>query len=288
MTSNQKDFIRERVCFYSPAFPEKTSGRHIIEMALRYGAAGVEMLSFWDELKRGEDTDEALKLGRYAKANGLHIPCFSLGTELVGKESERGKSLLYRAIDVCSELEIPYLHHTIFMSLDPNSICGRREEIIKRGIEAALILNERARARGVRTLVENQGLIFNGLESYNDFILATQKAVGTVLDLGNIMFVDECAEVFAAGCIGDICHVHLKDYIIRHRCENIPNCKHYITKAGNFLIPCEFGRGSVNFTAVKNILSKIGYKGYFSLEFDRVMNDEMLNRSIDYISTVMA
>jgi len=279
------DFIRERVCFYSPAFPGKTSGYDIIEMARRYGARGVEMLGFWDELKNC-DYAEAVRLGRYAKSFGLYIPCFSLGTTLVGENAKEYISLLKRAADVCSEIEIPYLHHTIYMSLSKSEVEGREDDIREAGIEAALEVNEYAESRGVKTILEDQGMIFNGVEGYGKALARSSGRIGTVLDLGNIMFVDEWAEDFGRAFASNIDHVHLKDYLRVEKTAPQPTQKHYVTAGGNYLVPCEFGTGSVHFEKVKALLDEIGYSGCFSMEFDRVMDESTLDRSLKYVSDI--
>ncbi len=280
-----KDFIREKLCFYSPAFPGKTSGYDIIDMAKRYGARGVEMLSFWDELVDC-DYNEAMKLGKCAKENGLYIPCFSLGTVLVGEGASEALARLKRAADICSALEIPYLHHTIFMSLDPKDVAGRKDDIRKEGIEAALILSEYARERGVKTLLEDQGLVFNGVDGYGKLMNMTEGKIGTVLDLGNIMFVDEWAEDFGLAFAANIDHVHLKDYIRVEKNNEPPTKKYYTTEGGNYLIPCCFGVGSVRFDKVKALLDEINYNGYFSMEFDRVMDESTLEKSLEFVASV--
>ena len=279
------DFIRERVCFYSPAFPGKTSGYDIIEMAKKYGARGVEMLGFWDEL--GDcNYDVAVKLGKYAKSFGLYIPCFSLDTTLVGENAKDGISLLKRAADVCSELEIPYLHHTIYMSLIKGEVEGHENAIREAGITAALEVNEYARRRGVKTILEDQGMVFNGVDGYGKALALSGGKIGTVLDLGNIMFVDEWAEDFGKAFAYNIDHVHLKDYLRIEKTAPTPTQKHYVTAGGNYLVPCEFGTGSVHFDQVKDLLDEIGYGGCFSMEFDRVMDEHTLERSLKYVSDI--
>ena len=280
-----KDFIREKLCFYSPAFPGKTSGYDIIEMAKKYGARGVEMLSFWDELVDC-DYGEAMKLGRCAKESGLYIPCFSLGTVLVGEGADESFARLKRAADICSALEVPYLHHTIYMSLDPKDVEGRKEDIRKAGVEMALKVSDYAKARGVKTILEDQGLVFNGVDGYGKLVAMTDGKIGTVLDLGNIMFVDEWAEDFGRAFAKNINHVHLKDYIRVEKTEPAPTQKYYTTEGGNYLIPCQFGTGSVRFETVKNLLDEIGYDGYFSMEFDRVMDETTLEKSLEYVASV--
>lgn len=279
------DFIRDRVCFYSPAFPGRTSGYDVIEMAKKYGARGVEMLSFWDELTDC-DYKVATELGRYAKSFGLYIPCFSLGTNLVGENAKHGIAMLKRAADVCSALEIPYLHHTVFMSLDKRDVDGREDEIRNEGVAAALEISDYARSRGVKTLLEDQGMVFNGVKGYGKFFALSKGEIGTVLDLGNIMFVDEWAEDFGKAFSHNIDHVHLKDYKRTDKSSVAPTGKHYVTRGGNYLKPCEFGTGSVRFSKVKSLLDEINYNGYFSMEFDRVMNEETLVRSLQFVTSV--
>lgn len=277
------DFIRERVSLYSP-IDKNNSVFHIIEKAKEYGAAGVEMLSFYDEL-----TTPSLSVAKdvlsKTRSAGLVIPCFSAGATLYGEglrsEIEKIKSF----IEMAAFMEIPYMHHTIYIPFKIEEIKGDREDIFRVGIEAALELSDYAAKRGVKTIVEDQGLIFNGVKAYSRLIFETEGKVGTVLDTGNIMFVDESAVDFARVFGNNIAHVHLKDYKILPSAESTAKAK-YKTLGGGYIGSIEIGCGDVDFRGVRAELDKVNYGGYYSIEFDKPDSISEIERTLKFVDSV--
>ena len=277
------DFVRERICF----FVGRPSVYELMDYAARFGAAGVELMNFCDELAT-PDMKVARDVGAYAKKRGLKIPCFSAGINFAtGDRLEKVKRIKGYA-DICSQLEIPYLHHTLVIALNEPSDYAAAVEA---GIESAHEIYEYAKARGVKTLLEEQGYVFNGVKGYALLDNPYTKNCGALLDVGNIMFVDERAEDFMATCADKIEHVHLKDYIVSDEApssaaimKSLTNSEYYRSRSGKYISACEFGTGDVNYPAISKRLKDIGYKGYYSLEFDSMPSDEELLRVLGRMS----
>ena len=277
------DFIRERVSLYSP-IDKNNSVFHIIEKAKEYGAAGVEMLSFYDEL-----TTPSLSVAKdvlsKTRSAGLVIPCFSAGATLYGEGLKSEIDKIKNFIEMAAFMEIPYMHHTIYIPFKIEEIKGDREDIFRVGIEAALELSDYAAKRGVKTIVEDQGLIFNGVKAYSRLISETEGKVGTVLDTGNIMFVDESAVDFARVFGKSIAHVHLKDYKILPSAESTAKAR-YKTLGGGYIGSIEIGCGDVDFRGVRAELDKVNYGGYYSIEFDKPDSISEIERTLKFIDSV--
>ena len=276
------DFVRERVCFYSSMFKGRSSAEEIIGEAIRRGVAGVELMSFCDEL-REPDMAVARELGRRAKSAGLVLPCFSVGISLTDSDGEEQLEKLKAYADVCAALEIPYLHHTISSGLTPPP-CEELEDRFRIGCEMALRINEYAATLGVKTLVEDQGYVFNGVKNYRRFRDVTEGKIGTLLDVGNIMFVGERAEDFLAAFSDSICHVHLKDYLVSS--EPIPEKRAYHPSESTYLIPVNFGEGDVRFDLVAKGLCDADYHGYFAMEYEGSCTEESVSSSLELVGKV--
>ena len=264
---------REKLCLYSSPVAGRSSSREIIEYAARYSLGGVELMNFSDEL--GEPSlPVARELRKMARGAGLALPCFSVGIDII---SNTGSALerLFRYAEICSELEIPYLHHTI--ALDYR--CGKlpyeeREQRFAKGAEAALELADFCAPLGVKTLIEDQGFVFNGVKYCDRLCRLSGERIGIVADVGNILFASESTEDFICAMGGRIRHVHLKDY------EPSPDGEGYPTEGGGYIRDCEIGTGMLNFDTIGSAFDDVGYRGYYSIEFATVRGDDEVERVI--------
>ena len=261
------DFIREKLCFYSSVLQGENSSFQIMRYAAKKGVAGVELMNFSDELKT-PDMAVAKELGRLAKAEGLALPCFSCGVNFAEDTKARIENIK-RYADICSELEIPYLHHTLIMMWDPAKQISNVEKYMDIAVEAALEINDYAAEKGVKTLVEDQGYIVNGVTRYGEFMKRTDGKIGVLLDFGNIMFMDETAVDFYAA-FPDVKQIHIKDFTV----SDTPLKKNaHVTVSGKHLDYCDFGEGNVDMLTLSEMLKKNAYDGYYSLEFLPFKND---------------
>lgn len=281
------NFIADRICFYSSMFRGRSSAVEIINCAADFNVGGVELMSFCDELKT-PDMQMARKLGAMARERGLALPCFSVAVNLAGDDRDARFEWLRGYAEICSELEIPYLHHTIIPGLNPAALASGLESEIKRGIEMALRMNECAATLGVKTIVEDQGFAFNGVGGFGALRSASGGRIGTLLDIGNIMFVDERAEDFGRAYADSIVHVHIKDYKILDTPPADPENRAYTSRGGKYILPAEIGTADVNLPAVAAILRDVDYKGYFAMEFERVKDMAEVERVLGRMSAIFS
>lgn len=265
------DFLRERVCFYSSMFHGRSSAWQIARYAAKRGMAGVELMNFCEEF-RTPNMATAREIGNYLRAERMTIPCFSVGTNLVGEDARSKLETLKGYADICAELEIPYLHHTVALYVDRESVAGREAALFGRGVAAALEICEYAARLGVKTIVENQGFIFNGVNNYSRFIKETDGKIGALLDVGNIMFLDERAESFYPHIASATRHVHIKDFALTEAPH--PTRPSFKTAGGAYLTDCEIGTGDVDLEAIAGVLAKYGYGGVYSMEYSDCVEGE--------------
>ena len=269
---------REKICFYSSMYPGVSSAEMIIDCAERFEVGGVELMNFCQELST-PDRAVARALGKRAREKGLALPCFSVGIDAIADPVASLEKLKGYA-EICSELEIPYLHHTI--ALDYR--CGRlpEEEWVKRfntGAAIALELAEFCRPLGVRTLVEPQGFVFNGIDAVDRLIKMSGEKIGVVADVGNVYFYDTDPIEFINAMTGRICHSHLKDYSLTPT-----GASPYYSANGIALYDTEMGQGDIDFDGIFTALNDGGYNGYFALEFEAAKGEDMVRRALDFFT----
>lgn len=273
------DFIREKICFYSSVLKGQNSSFGIVRSAIEHGVAGVELMNFSDELKT-PDMKVAKEIGALAKSNGLALPCFSCGVNFA-KDTADNLERIKRYADICSELEIPYLHHTLIMMWDGEDQLKRIPSLMDIAVESALEINDYAASKGVKTLVEDQGYVVNGVERYGEFMKRTDGRIGVLLDFGNIMFMDETAVDFYAA-FPDVKQIHVKDFTISDAPKKNNGHK---TVSGKYLDYCDFGEGDVDMKALANMLKQNGYDGYYSIEFLPYNNDGEIRSMLSKLSS---
>ena len=240
--------------------------RDIIELASELGLGGVELMNFCDELK-APDLREAHKLGELARARGLSLPCFSVGIDIIS-DVEGAMAALRGYAEICHELEIPYLHHTIALDYK----CGRlapdeRQKRFDTGATSALILADYCASLGVRTLIEPQGFVFNGFESCDRLIKASGERIGIVADVGNLLFANESPTDFISAMGSRVRHAHIKDYSLS------PRSTGYVTVRGSMIYDCEIGTGDIDLDGALAAFDGIGYGGMYSIEFSADTKD---------------
>ena len=82
-----------------------------IELAEMLGLGGIELMNFCRELKT-PDIDGAARLFNAAKEKDLYVPCLTVNSDILASPDETAETLKKYA-DICAELGIKYLHHTI-------------------------------------------------------------------------------------------------------------------------------------------------------------------------------
>ena len=272
---------REKICLYTPPYPRCRTVADLMHLAAGLGLGGVELRGFCDELRTG-DREKARELGALARSLGLFLPCFSVSSDFVAAP-EKSMEALRGYAEICADLEIPYLHHTV--ALDPHAFTLSEEERARRfsfGAECALAICDYAERLGVRTLIEDQGFVFNGVGNCARLCERSGERIGIVADAGNILFVDESPEDFIRAMKGRVCHVHLKVFA---RYTEVPETYRYRSVSGAYLTDTEIGTGDVDLVAVMQAFADISYDGYYALEFSRVFDEGELDRVLARLTT---
>lgn len=271
----------ERLCFFTSVLEGERSSWQIAKAAVRHGVGGLELMNFSDELKE-PDMKAAKEIGAYARENGLKLPCFSCGVSFIEDRREKIE-YIKRYADICSELEIPYLHHTLISALDYESVKDIIPECIDIATECALIINEYAKERGVATIVEEQGYAINGINHYSQFMERTENKIGVLLDTGNIMFYDQTPQELYGKFRDRVKHIHLKDCII----SNAPSEGSYKTVGGSYINVCRLGKGAIDNAALAKAFREDGYDGFYSLEYrPPVTCDEELAKIVEEVAKI--
>ncbi len=255
----------DRIALYIPPFEGIGSYMEMVDIAAAYGIKHLETIHMF-ELSE-PNLDFARKLRAYADEKGVDFPCVSLGIDLVGDDTAWAIARTKEYAKVAQILGAPYLHHTIACEYqNPARIAENKDTFYQQGLKAVREIYDFAQTLGVRTIYEDQGYLFNGVQGFENFLRDVDRDVGVVADFGNILFVDEYVQDFIPKFADRIVNAHVKDYRITQNPQREKEEAEYITAGGNFLLETEFGKGDINFDTAFAALGAIGYTGTVALE----------------------
>ncbi len=235
------------------------------------GKCGFHAVEFTDAAELSQpNIKNARDLAKLCKELNLAVPCFSMPANL-GNDSWREQvETLKQYIDISSALGARMFHHTLVPDL--SYVDGRipgYNSLKDQILEAVEVIQAYAEKSGIRCVYENQGFIVNGVRKFERFYSEVPLSnKGVVADLGNIYFVDEEPLKFVEHFIGEIVHVHVKDYLWKGKGMQDPGKDWYSTSEHNYIRGTIVGHGVTDFPPIIAVMERAKYSGWYSLEFD--------------------
>ncbi|HYA61836.1 MAG TPA: sugar phosphate isomerase/epimerase family protein [Candidatus Sulfotelmatobacter sp.] len=235
--------------------------RKILEFAQGNGFAAIELRGLMGSMDLPSSPEFAP--GRIAQTkkqvadHGLKISDLGSSSQMHVAEAElRAKQIddARRFIDLASALEVPYVR--VF----GNEIHGPREEVIARVADGLHQLGEYAGSRGVTVIIESHGDFVDSPTLKEVLARADSKHVALLWDAHHT-FADghEQPEQTVAELGGWIRHTHLKD--------SVPD-----GKGRKYVLT---GKGDVPVERQVLALRKMGYRGYYCFEWEKVWHPDL-------------
>ena len=203
--------------------------------------------------------------------HGLKISDLGSSSEMhVADAAQRAKQLAdaQRFIDLAAALQVPYVR--VF----GNQLRGPREEVIARVADGLHQLGEYAGPRGVTVIIESHGDFVDSPTLKEVLTRADSQSVALLWDAHHT-FVDghEQPEHTVAELGPWIRHTHLKDSV-------------QVGKERKYVLT---GKGDVPIERQVMALRRIGYKGYYCFEWEKVWHPDLLEPEVafpDYVRVV--
>ena len=207
---------------------------------------------------------------RQIGAHGLKISDLGSSSEMhIVDPDERAKQLAEgrKFVDLAQALESPYVR--VF----GNQIKGPHEEVIARVADGLHQLGEYAASRGVTIILESHGDFTNSPLLKEVLTKADSKGVALLWDAHHT-FVEghEDPEHTVAEMGQWIRHTHLKDSIV-------------YGGERKYVFP---GKGDVPMKRQVTALRKIGYKGYYCLEWEKKWHPDLQEPEVAFPAYVEA
>lgn len=269
-----------KLCLYWPPYPEIKSYYDMIDASVAYGFSHLEGFSNLDFST--PDTENAKRIREYADSKGISFSCFSVYINLVGKDSSEMAERLRGYAEVAKILGSPYLHHTVVNDFtDPENVLPYWDEFFKKGIEAIRNIYDFAESLGVRTIYEEQGFLFNGIDGIGRLLDSVNRDVGIVADFANIYQAGENPEEFIKVFGERVVHAHIKDIALLPE-RGKEGLK---TLSQSFMHERKIGEGIVDIKGCIDLLKACGYNGFYGIEYTAKSFDEMKS-IIDTLKTM--
>ncbi len=267
--------MNKKIAMYSPPFPRLKSYKEVIDLACEYGVSAVEPFSMLDfEIP---DREKAKKVKEYADEKGIVFPCVSIYANVFESDTESQLEMLKGYADVAAILGSPFIHHTIVGEFkEPSKVIGLRDELMNKGVQFVREVYDYAEQRGVKSIYEDQGFIFNGVDGFGEFLSKVNRNVGVVADFGNVFQSGDSIEDFVNAFHDRFVHAHIKDVIV----SDERNSSSYPALGGKFVDYVAIGHGQIDIKGVIELLRSYGYDGYYGVEYSVAEDDNPLIKEI--------
>jgi len=277
--------MNKKICFYVPPFPYIKSYYDMIDVSAEFGRSYLEAFSMMEF--ETPDVEAAKKIKAYADNKNIRFSCFSVYIDLVGNDSKEMMEKLKGYADVAAILCSPYLHHTIVPEcIEPDNVIPYKEKLIEKGVAAVREMYDYAIKLGVRTIYEDQGFIFNGIDGIGRLIDLVDRDIGIVVDFGNIAQSGDDLIEFIGKYSDRIVHAHIKDVTITDRPVSEYSFK---TLTGEFMTEVIFGDGDVKIKEAIDLLNKKGYNGCYAIEYGvKDDNSSSIDKSLSLINSCIS
>lgn len=219
----------------------------------------------------------AAKIKEEADSLGVKLVNFVFGADLLNGSGDRKgnidaeMSYLKEMVDIAEILGVNHLRHDVLYKLGEFRSFDTALPIIASRVRE---ISEYAKSKGIRTSVENHGLICQSPDRMERLFKAVDcDNFGTICDMGNFLCCD-CDIIQAVSTVAPFAtFVHAKDmYLKSGNCIDAPGEGFFNTRGMNYLQGVVIGHGIVPVTQCLKILKNAGYDGYVTIEYEGFMN----------------
>ena len=204
---------------------------------------------------------------------GLPIANYTVGADFINGSGGNWKDEVERVKDevrIAHLLGAPGMRHDATRGFTNGHPGGRSfDDALPILVPAIRAVAEFAADLGVRTMVENHGLFCQDSERVERLVNGVNhENFGVLIDVGNFLCVDEPPDTAVGRLIPYAFHVHAKDFHTRPGTAPDPGEGWFRTRGGNYLRGAIVGHGEVPLASCLHVLSRHGYDGVLSIEFE--------------------
>ncbi|PWM39871.1 MAG: sugar phosphate isomerase/epimerase [Clostridiales bacterium] len=210
--------------------------------------------------------DYAHQIKEEAAAHGIAISAYVVGANLAQTTPDAEIERLKGCVDVAAALGVTFFRHDAMSRYGDFRSFDQALPTLAGAIRS---VTEYAQARGIRTMVENHGLICQDSDRIERLVNAVNHPnFGTLVDIGNFLCADE-EPAKAVSRVANLAFlVHAKDFEKINFGDFKNEDGYFKTRGGNRLKGVTLGSGCVPVAQCLAILKQAGFNGYVDLEFE--------------------
>ena len=240
----------------------------VIDKAAEMGFDGIE----FSEGGWAQEPDIARRIRERAAERGLEIPSFCVGADFLngcGGDTKAEIRRVCQKVDFAAELGAKHMRHDITGGFKGRKVCRSYDDAIPIVAPAIREGTKYAEQKGVKTMTENHGYFSQDAARVEKLInTVAHDNFGALVDLGNFMCADEDPTLSVSIMAPYAFHVHAKDFHYKSGMDVNPGEGWFQTRAGNYLRGAIIGHGEAKVCQSIQILKKVGYDGFVTVEFE--------------------
>ena len=255
-----------KICVSSYSFSQYVSAGKLNQVTVRDQAKelGFDGIEYATDKKTIESHIPAI----VEKSRDLDLPivCYLTSADFVNRDFEAEVARVCEEVDIAAALGTKLMRHDTTWAFPKGATF---EDILPIIADGCRRVTEYAKTRGIRTMVENHGLLVQDSAR----VVALYRAIGSdnfslLADMGNFMCADENSAVALGNVLPYAAHIHAKDFIFKSGDGENPGEGFFGTRAGNYLRGTIVGHGVVPVAQCLKLIKRAGYEGWLSLEFE--------------------
>ena len=255
-----------KICVSSYSFSQYVSAGKlnqvtVLDQAKELGFDGIEYAT-------DKKTIESHIPAIVEKSRDLDLPivCYLTSADFVNRDFEAEVARVCEEVDIAAALGTKLMRHDTTWAFPKGATF---EDILPIIADGCRRVTEYAKTRGIRTMVENHGLLVQDSAR----VVALYRAIGSdnfslLADMGNFMCAYENSAVALGNVLPYAAHIHAKDFIFKSGDGENPGEGFFGTRAGNYLRGTIVGHGVVPVAQCLKLIKRAGYEGWLSLEFE--------------------
>ncbi len=258
-----------------------------VQKAHELGFEAIEFTDIKCEMQE-QRCETARALRQRADELGIKINAYTVGANLYLGSDEKNAAEVQRikdALDVAKLLGAPILRHDACWSVKHDGRVKSFDAMLPTIAENARKITEYAQSLGIKTCVENHGLVAQDSDRMERLYNAVcHENFGLLVDIGNFSCVDEDNVKAVSRVAPYAIHAHAKDFHFSAEKRD----GYSETRGCSYLKGAVLGEGDVDVAKCIAVLKKSGYDGYVSIEFE---GDEDcilgVSRGMEYLKTLI-
>ncbi|MCL2513710.1 MAG: sugar phosphate isomerase/epimerase [Oscillospiraceae bacterium] len=222
----------------------------------------------------------AEKLSAECKKQGIAPVNYTIGADFIyGSDGDIDKEIerLKKEIEIAEILGVSGVRHDATGGYKKEDRKQRGfDDALPRIIEGCKEITEYAKAKGIKTMIENHGQFCQESRRVEKIINGvSDENFGVLIDFGNFLCADEEPELAVGRLAPYAFHIHAKDFQRKSGNGIIPPNAFFKTRAGNHLRAAIIGHGDAPVFQCLSIIKDAGYGGFVSIEFEGIEENKM-------------